>query len=170
MSYVIILVVLILLTTFIIAGRSAAPWVPTKGKNIARALEAADIKPGQTVVDIGCGDGRLVFAAAKKGAKAVGYEISLTPYLIAKVRWLFSSQRKNVSIRFKNLWRVDLGHVDILYVFLLPQILGKLEKKLEKELRPSAKVVVHCWALPTWKPTFVSDVKNELRFYVYTRA
>ena len=169
MLYIVIIGILILLITFIIAGRSAAPWVPTKGKNIARAIAAANIKPGQTVVDIGCGDGRLVFAAADKGAKAVGYEISLIPYLIAKIRWLFSSQRQNVSIRFKNLWRVNLDQVDILYVFLLPQILGKLEKKLEKELQPGAKVIVHCWAMPTWTPDSISDKENELRFYIYTR-
>ena len=167
MLYIVIIGILVLLITFIIAGRSAAPWVPTKNKNIARAIEVAGIKPGQTVVDIGCGDGRLAFAAAANGANAIGYEISLIPFLIAKIRWLFSKQQKNVSIRFKSLWRVDLGQFDIIYVFLLPQILGKLEKKLEKELKPSAKVIVHCWALPTWKPKLVSDVKNELRFYLY---
>ena len=169
MLYIVILIVLVFLATFIIAGKSAAPWVPTKNKNISRAIEVADIMPGQTVVDIGCGDGRLIFAAAEKGANAIGYEISLIPYLIAKVRWLFFAQRKNVSIRFKNLWRVDLGQADIIYVFLLPQVLKRLEEKMEKELKPGARVIVHCWALPNWKPMAVSEAANELKFYIYQK-
>jgi SAM-dependent methyltransferase len=81
--WIFILILYIFLGTFAYAGIKAAPWFPTWSRDIDRFLKLAEIKPGQKFYDLGCGDGKLVFASAKAGATAVGYEISLLPYLIA---------------------------------------------------------------------------------------
>jgi len=86
--------------TFAYAGFRGAPWVPMRAGDVERVVRLAAIKPGQTVYDLGCGDGRLLFAAATHGAVAHGFEISLLPLVIAKVRWLFAKHRARVTIFF----------------------------------------------------------------------
>src|SRR3989344_7245952 len=93
---------LIFLISFAYGGLRGAPWVPTWSKDIQRFVKLADIKPGQRFYDLGCGDGRLVCAAAKAGAKSVGFEVALLPYILAKVRAIFTGH--DSKIKYKDFW------------------------------------------------------------------
>src|SRR3990167_2385365 len=114
----IILILFLFLGTSAYAGLRAAPWFPTWSRDLDRFFKLADIKPGQKFYDLGCGDGKIVFAAAKTGAQAVGFEISLLPYLIAKTRSFFV---KNAEIEFRDFWNADISNADIVYLFLVAQ-------------------------------------------------
>src|SRR3989344_5870054 len=121
-----IILIILFLGSFAYAGILAAPWFPTWSRDITRFLKLAEIKPGEKFYDLGCGDGKLVFAAAGAGARAVGYEISLLPYLIALGRSFYV---KNTKIIFKNFWKADLSDADVVYIFLTPKVNPKVKIK-----------------------------------------
>jgi len=164
-----IIILFVFVATFAYAGYRGAPWAPTRKEDIARFLELAEIKGGEKVYDLGCGDGRLLFAAAEKGATVVGYEISLLPYLIAKVKQLLFPRKKQTKILFKDFWHVDLKDADLVYFFLMPKVYKKLKEKLEKELKPGARVIAYVWPIDGWEPQRISALKNVQKIYLYQR-
>lgn len=165
--FVALVIVLVILLTFIYAGLSGAPWVPTKNGDVERFLRLANIKPGATVYDLGCGDGRIVQAAAQAGAHATGFEISIIPYLLARLRLRGSSAR----VRFHNFWHADLRDADVVYFFLFPgRIARRLNTKLERELKPGAKAIAFVWPLPEWKPVTVDTQVGSPKMYVYAKT
>ncbi len=166
---IILLIILVLSGTAVYAGYRAAPWVPTFKSDTKRFLRLADIKPGQKVYDLGCGDGRLVVAAAKAGGQAVGFEISLLPYLAAKWRIWRSPFRKQCQIKLKDFWKADLNEADVVYFFLMPKVFTKMKAKLEKELKPGAKVVIYTWPMEGWVPLVADCPIGKTPIYVYQR-
>ncbi len=160
------LIILIILLTASYAGLTAAPWLPTRKRDVPRLIAMAEIKPGDKVYDLGCGDGRLVFAAAAKGADAIGIEVSLLPYLVAKIRSLVQPRSK---IIFGDLFRKDVSVADIVYIFLMEKSYERLKRKFLKELRPGTKVIVHCWKVKGWEDKLIKSDKpeKELGIYVY---
>ncbi|MEK7139048.1 MAG: hypothetical protein AAB799_02615 [Patescibacteria group bacterium] len=156
------------LATFAYAGWQAAPWFPTRSSDIGRLLKLADVKTGQKFYDLGCGDGRIIMAAAKQGAVAEGFEISLLPYLMAQVRLAFCVNTK-AAVSYKNFWNRNLSDADIVYFFLMPKIYPKLRSKLEKELKPGTKVISYAWPMEGWQPTAIDRSEGKLPLYLYSR-
>jgi len=127
----------------------SAPFVPSNKKTLRKLIAAAEIKKGEIVYDLGSGDGRIVFAAADKGAIATGIELSFIVYWYAKFKkWLF--KRKGTLIR-ANMFQYNLSKADIIFCYLLPKAMKKLEKKLEKELKSGTKIICHAFKVPHWK-------------------
>jgi len=153
------------LGSFIYASFSAAPWVPMRKSDIKRFLELAEIKSAQKVYDLGCGDGRLVCAAAKSGADAEGFEISAFPYLLAQARKFFT--KCVFKIRFTDFWSINLGDADIVYFFLTPKILLKMKTKFEKELKKGTKVICYVWPIPGWNIVKTSQTENRPKMFLY---
>lgn len=123
--------------------------------------------PGQKMYDLGCGDGRIVCAAAKAGAQAQGFEISLLPYVLARLRAYFCGARGNCKIRYCDFWNVNLGDADLVYFFLMPKFYIKLKSKLERELKPGTKVIAYVWPIPGWTPVAVDTIKGYPPMYLY---
>ncbi len=165
------LVFLVLIFSAAIAGISAAPWLPTRGKERKQLIEEISLKHGDKVVDLGCGDGSLLFAIAKAfpGADYTGYEISLLPLFIAHARRdVYRKVYKNVKIRFGNLYTKPIKDFNVVLVFLLPKSYPRLIKRFKTELKDNAMVIVEAWPLPGIEP--VKKVKKEgcLSLYFYT--
>jgi SAM-dependent methyltransferase len=154
------------------AGLRAAPWVPTWKTDVRRFLALAELAPGKRFVDLGCGDGRLVFTAAKAGADATGYEISLLPYLIALLHRAFlpSEARRRAGIRYRDFWNADLRNADVLYTFLMPEHKERLRKKFEAELRPGTIVITYVWPLDGWTPVATDTEPGRLKLFKYRIA
>jgi SAM-dependent methyltransferase len=161
------LVIFIFSLTFLYASWRAAPWLPMYRQDVKRAVGLAEIKNGEVFIDLGAGDGRTILAAADLGAKAIGYEISLLPYLIAKYKILFS--KNNAQIYFHDFWRTDLKKADVIFVFLMPRIMQKLKLKMEKELKPGARIICYTWPMPGWEPKEVSEAAGGAKVYLYVR-
>jgi len=150
---------------YLITFLSAAPFVPTTRKAAEAMVTIADIKKGMKVYDLGSGDGRLLFLAASRGAKAVGYE--LNPILVAwtLVKKLFFRYRNQVTVIWKNLWDADIHDADCVFVYLLPMSINKLQKKLLGELRPGTRVVSNSFIFQNWTIT-KQDTTNHI--FVFT--
>ena len=151
--------------------QSLAPYVSSPQEVVDKMLEAAGIKPGETVYDLGCGDGRIVVTAVRKfNAKAVGIE--LEPGLARSANEMIHKLgiQKQASIVRANLLDVDISPADIVTLYLLTTSNSKLRPKLEKSLKPGARVVSHDYAVRGWTPTKVDEVKSHNRvhkIYVY---
>jgi tRNA A58 N-methylase Trm61 len=136
--------------------------------------EGIDLAPGSMVYDLGAGDGSMLFALAERQPNAtyIGYEIALPPWIIGLVRKaLGRGKRKNVSLRYGDLFGKDLSGADILFVFLLQKAYPRLAKKFAKELKDEAVVVLEAWPFPGVEHERVIRERNEdLPMFVYKGA
>lgn len=168
----ILLISCILLISAAFAGISFAPWVPTWKKDLPRIFKLANIRPGETFYELGCGNGKVILYAYKNfRVKAIGLEISLPLYLICKIRQVFN-YNPNLKFKFKNLFREDLRKADVIYFFGMPKPLKeKLKQKLEKELKPKTRVISYVFPIEGWQPDIVDKPKeSEVPIYLYIRG
>ncbi|MEK7167640.1 MAG: 50S ribosomal protein L11 methyltransferase [Patescibacteria group bacterium] len=129
------------------------PFISTSARLHGMILKTADIKPGETVYDLGCGKASLLIKAAKQGALGRGYEISLWPYVWAKFNvWI---SRVPVKIHLKNFFKEDLSKADVVFCYLFPEVMVKLEDKFVKEMKPGSRLVSHAFKLPNLEPAEV---------------
>ncbi len=163
------LIVFIFGLTFVYAAWRAAPWLPMYREDVERAIKLARLKAGEKFFDIGAGDGRTLFAAAAAGAVSEGFEISLLPYLIAKFKIIFFRGKDKPKIYFRDFWGINLGEADAIFVFLMPRIMQKLRVKMEKELKPGARVICYTWPMPGWTPAQVDSLPEQPKIYLYIR-
>ena len=166
---IIYILVFIILLSAAWTAISAAPWVPTRGRDVKRMIDLAGIKEGETVYDLGCGDGRLVFAADRAGARGKGVELFVLPYLFAKIKSLFYKKSK---IIFGDLFRINLADADVVFIFLLDKSYQRLIKKFEQEIRPGTRIVVGCWPIVEWENKLITKDKpsdRDLPIYLYKK-
>jgi len=171
MHTVLLLLVMAILVSAAAAGLSAAPWLPTKSKDRQHLLNALKVEKGQKVIDLGCGDGSMLFAFARKYPEGtyIGYDISLLPLTIAWIRKVvFASTYKNVHIRFGDLFRQKLSDADVIFVFLLSKSYPRLINRFKADLKDDAIVVVEAWPLPNIEPTKSIKEPELLTMYFYT--
>src|SRR3989338_8816996 len=82
-----IVLLMLILGTFALAGLSAAPWVPLWKKDVIRMMRLANIKPGEVVYDLGAGDGRIIIIAVREfGAQSTGFEFAILPYILGYIK------------------------------------------------------------------------------------
>lgn len=127
------------------------PYVATKKHKINVIIRLAQIKHGETVIDLGSGDGRLLFAASEKGAKAIGYE--LNPFLIALT--LIHAKLKGltnlVSVQKQSMWSADLKVADVIFVYSLKKHIKKFEDFIYKNAQPKTRIIVNLHPFPSKK-------------------
>lgn len=143
-SYALAGVLLLLCLPGVLTMRGAAPYVTTSRRTMHAMLGLAEIKACETVYDLGCGDGRLVFAAAKQGAIATGYEMSVPAYLFAKIR---SFIHPHSSIRYGNLWKQDYRDADVIFCYFLKDTMQDFEARIWPTLKPGCRVVSHAFSM-----------------------
>jgi SAM-dependent methyltransferase len=148
-----------------------APYVPSPQAVVERMLEAADVKPGETVFDLGCGDGRVVITAAREfKAKGVGVELSAEQVRQARDQASRLGLANRVTILQGDLLEVDLRPADVVTLYLLTESNDRLKPIFAKSLRPGARVVSHDFKIRGWKPALVETVAVSGRshsIYVY---
>lgn len=147
------------LTLAFVAG---APFVPSTVKTAEVMIRFAHIKPGMKIYDLGSGDGRLLFAAAERGAEATGFEINPFLVILTAIRCLFSRRRSAVSVRWQNFWSADFRDADVIFVYLLPWRMEALKNKIAACVKPGTLVVSNSFIFPGWK-----IVEEDRRHHVY---
>lgn len=142
-----------------------APYLPTLSPQIGAALELSDLKPGQTLLELGCGDGKVLIAAAQVGIKSVGYE--LNP-ILALIAWLRTRRfGKNVRVVCGNFWAAQWPEADAIFTFLLPKYMIKLDKSIAQYNYKPIKLVSFAFIIPDKKAT---TQKQGVYLYDYFRS
>lgn len=137
---------------------SDAPYIPTKRENIGKVLKIAGVGKGKKFYELGSGDGRVVLKAAKFGAVSFGIEQSWLRVLYSRYKALkLASQASRTTsggVKFYhgNIFSRTYEDADVVYIYLLSQAIGNLEKKLKKELKKGSIVITQTYHFPNWKP------------------
>lgn len=141
-----------------------APYLPTQRKQAQTALDLLDLKPGQTLYELGCGDGRVLRQAAERGLRVVGYE--LNPLLVLVARAYTWRYRKTVKVVWGNFWQADLAAADGVFVFLLDRYMKQFDTKLKQRSMPdkALPVVSYAFKIPGKKP---KTSRDGLFLYMY---
>lgn len=143
-----------------------APFVPSPQVVVDKMLEAARLKPGETLYDLGSGDGRVVITAARRyQAKAVGVELSKELCARARIQVKAAGLENQVVIVHGDLLGVDLSPADVVTVYLLTHSNERLRPNLERYLKPGARVVSHDFAIRGWEPARTERVEAGNRIH-----
>ena len=119
-----------------------APYLPTRLKKVEKMLSMANVQSGETIYDLGCGDGRvLVMAARKFDAKAVGVEIDLFRFLWCQFLITILGLRKKIKVIYGDLFKQDLSKADVIFCYLLQSTNDRLEEKLIQEIKQETRIV-----------------------------
>jgi len=169
MSYlgILLLIILTALISFVWTQFVGAPWVPSSTKTVRKMLTMANVKPNELVYDLGCGDARiLIMAASQFGARAVGIEIDPLRYLLSQIRIFSLGLRDRVSIKYGNFYKYDLSQADVITCYLLQDTNKKISTKLNRELKPRARVVSNTFTFPT---LCLLQKNKELGIFMYKK-
>jgi SAM-dependent methyltransferase len=143
---IIVIVLAVLLLAFGGVVLVGAPYLPTLKPQVMAALELADLKPGQTLLELGCGDGRVVLAAARRGYQVIGYE--LNPFLVLIARLQTFRYRPTAKIIWGDFWQKSWPEADAIFIFLLPRYMKKLDTKVIQYNHKPVKLVSFAFQIP----------------------
>lgn len=140
-----------------------APTVYANSKAIIDAYNLAELKGGETVLDLGCGNARSLIIAAKKfGAKGIGVEIS--PYCYLKSKWnvFWAGEKNNINIYYSDLRRSRelIKKADVIYLYLINSVLKNIENDIFSTINKRAKIVVLSFEFPNVKASKIVSTKN----------
>ncbi|HJS37262.1 MAG TPA: methyltransferase domain-containing protein [Burkholderiales bacterium] len=128
-------------------------YVPTPQSVVEDMLRLADVKKGDVLYDLGCGDGRIPVTAARKyGVRAVGIDIDPERIREASQNAKKNGVAKLVRFRQQDLFQTDLREATVVTLYLLPDLNLKLRPRLLEQLRPGTRIVSHQFDMGDWKP------------------
>ncbi|HYG66540.1 MAG TPA: methyltransferase domain-containing protein, partial [Anaeromyxobacteraceae bacterium] len=119
------------------------PYEPTSPEIVEAMLDLGGVRPGDVVYDLGCGDGRLVVAAAKRGARATGVDIDPQRIREARENARNAGVEDRATFRVANLFDTDVRDADVVLLYLWPDVNLRLRPRLLEQLRTGARVVSH---------------------------
>ena len=141
-------------------NKKIVPFVPTPQEVVDKMIEVAGVKKGDTVYDLGSGDGRIVIAAAKKGARAVGFEIDGDLVKESRANINKAGVETLAEIRQQDILTVDLSPASVLTMYLLPDVNLRLRPNILSQLKPGSRVVSHAFDMGDWKPIKTEKVNG----------
>lgn len=140
--------------------KGAAP-IPSRGSTVQAMMRLAAIRSGEVLYDLGSGDGRILFAGYRAGARCVGFEINPFLFWYTRLRiWLMRADR--VAVKRNDFWGVHVGEANVITVYLVPFAMERLKKKVKSECRPGTRIVAAVYPFPDWEP-----VQREGKAYLY---
>lgn len=158
----------VLSTALALPATRGALYVSTTRTRIRAFIKAVPMKPEQTLVDLGCGDGRVLRLTRKfYQVKTIGFEVNLMAYLKAR---LLSIGMSGIEIRRKNFWLQNLACADVVFCYLYPDVMHRLATKLQTDLRPGTWIVSCNFPVPGFRPIRIVRPEGVLHgdpLYVY---
>lgn len=140
-----LVIVVLMMVTMILQMVWYVPFVPTGNPVLVKMMNMAELKPNETVYDLGVGDARTLIEAKKRepGIRAVGYEVTFLVWLLAK----FSVWKAGlpIEIRQKNFMNANLHDADVIFLYLSPTWMDLLAPKFDRELKPGTRVLSHAF-------------------------
>jgi len=146
LKLIFLILLILIVTPGVYAMARGAPFVPSMDKAVQAMLKLGKFKQGDRVVDIGCGDGKVIRKIAKENVKrAVGYELSVPTFLLANLKTFFN--RGKEQIKFGNFWHQDLSQYDVIVCFLLINAMADFEETLWPKLKKGTRVISNAFKL-----------------------
>jgi len=168
-AVIIVIITLLLLATAVVNLFFRVPYVPSKMSAVIKMVSVAELKNGDVVYDLGCGDGRLLFEAEKqKKIDARGYEAAPIPYLLAKAKKLFLRSKTKISL--SNFFKANLKDADVIFCYLGPEVMSSLMGKIKNECRKGTRIISNTFQLKEMVPSKIweKDPKKHLpSIYLY---
>ncbi len=139
-------------------------WVPTPDELIAAMLDMAKLTPNDYVIDLGSGDGRIVIAAAKRGARGLGIEYNPDMVELSKR----NAQKEGVAGRAEfmkaDIFEADFSKATVITMYLLPDLNIRLRPKI-LSMKPGTRVVTHAFSMEDWEPDQTIEVGGRTAFF-----
>jgi SAM-dependent methyltransferase len=159
---IVLLVACVLAVCFGFVLLRGAPYLPTLSKQVTTALDMVDLKKGDTLLELGCGDGKVLIAAAERGWKVVGYE--LNP-ILAYIAWARTRRYQGrVTVVWGDFWSKEWPEAEGIFVFLLDSFMEKLNTKIDQQYSKygkfkgkSVKLVSFAFQVPGKLPAAEKD-------------
>ncbi|MGZ9226860.1 MAG: hypothetical protein ACXW4M_15020, partial [Anaerolineales bacterium] len=130
------------------------PPVPTKPERIQKALKLAKLRANERLYDLGAGDGRVLFIAARDfGAKAIGVEIGPIQCALIWLRATANGSGNQIGVRWDNYYKADLHDADVLFIYATSTEVARLASHLERQLKSGSRVVSVSADFPEWEPS-----------------
>jgi phospholipid N-methyltransferase len=148
-------------------SKKIVPFVPSPQVVVDKMVELVGVKQGDVVFDMGSGDGRIVIAAAKKGAKAIGFEIDGDLVKESRENIRNAGVQDLAEIRQQDILTVDFSPASVVTMYLLPDVNLKLKPNLLSQLKPGSRIVSHAFDMGDWKPERVERVEGRT-IYLWT--
>ncbi len=146
-------------------GNKFAPYVVTPEHAVDRMLEMANLKPGETLFDLGCGDGRILITAVQKyKVRAVGIEISDHLARSAAEKVKKEGLQDRIKIVHGDFMKQDLSSANVVTLYLETAANDTLRPKLERFLKPNTRVVSYDYPIPGWKEMGTAEAKGNHGF------
>jgi SAM-dependent methyltransferase len=146
-------------------NKKIVPFVPSPQEVVDKMVEVAGVKKGDVVYDMGSGDGRIVIAAAKKGARAVGFEIDGDLVKESRENIRKAGVQNLAEIRQQDILTVDFSPASVVTMYLLPDVNLKLKPNLLSQLKPGSRVVSHSFDMGDWKADKVERVDGRTIYF-----
>lgn len=134
------------------------PYVPTPAAMVDAMLDMADVGAGDYLIDLGSGDGRIVIAAARRGAQGLGVDIDPARVAEAVNAARFAGVEGQAVFRRQDLFETPIREASVIAIYLLPDVNLRLRPRLLTELRPGTRIVSHAFAMGDWRPDGQRDV------------
>jgi len=156
-----------------LSRQNLAPFIPTPEDVVDRMLTLAKVTRDDVVYDLGCGDGRIPIAAAKKyGAKGVGLDIDPALVELAKSNAKAAGVETLVDFQVQNVLAADVSKATVVTLYLLSSSNERLRPMLMKQLKPGARIVSHAFSMGRDWPAdaidqFVSARGDEITLYLW---
>jgi SAM-dependent methyltransferase len=154
------------------AQKLDVPYVPTPLQVVDRMLQIANVGAGDYVIDLGSGDGRIVIAAAQKGAYAHGVEIDPKRITEANVNAKKMGVDHKVLFLEESIFDSDISNATVITMYLLTSVNKRLKPIFLKQLKPGTQIVSHSFSMGDWEPdleitVLIEDMEDYGDFYIY---
>lgn len=140
-----------IILSFGLGALFGAPWVPAFRRDFDELFQLTKVGAGTEFVDLGCGDGKVLLAAARAGANVTGYEINPLLWAIAWLRLLPFGHRAHV--RLGSYWGRELNRYDVIWLYLIDHHMPRMARTLAQKARSDAMVISYMFAFPRIKPS-----------------
>ncbi|HEY6364670.1 MAG TPA: class I SAM-dependent methyltransferase [Candidatus Binatia bacterium] len=148
-------------------SKKIVPFVPTPQEVVDKMIDLAGVKKGDVVYDLGSGDGRIVITAAKKGARAVGFDVDGDLVKESRENIRKAGVQELAEIKQQDILTVDLSGASVVTMYLLPDVNLKLRPNVLSQMKPGSRVVSHAFDMGDWKPDKTERVDGRT-IYLWT--
>jgi SAM-dependent methyltransferase len=142
-----------------VSRRWGAPWVISDDITIDKMLALAKLKEGDTVVDLGAGDGRILIRAAQNyGVRGLGIEIDPIRVLLSRFFIRRRGLSKNIRIKWGDIFSKDFSEADAIVMYMTRESNARLRPIFETQLKPGTRVVCNAFPVPGWVPAQIDNI------------